>query len=98
MYFISISFLIRELFLSENNYWTLTVTRRLFQLNLLCAGYDAAQQGSCEGDSGGPLAFFNTTSLKYVLVATGDFLTRYSKNLLKVQKPILPISFCSNIE
>jgi hypothetical protein len=47
------------------------VSNRLFQLDLICAGYDAAERGSCEGDSGGPLAFFNTTSHKYVLVATG---------------------------
>ena len=32
----------------------------LFQPNLLCAGYESSGQGSCKGDSGGPLMFFKT--------------------------------------
>jgi len=31
---------------------------QLFQPNLLCAGYESSVQGSCKGDSGGPLMFF----------------------------------------
>ena len=33
---------------------------QLFQPTLLCAGYESANQGSCHGDSGGPLMVFNT--------------------------------------
>ena len=28
---------------------------QLFLPNLLCAGYEASKEGSCKGDSGGPL-------------------------------------------
>ncbi len=37
----------------------------LFQPNLLCAGYDSSEQGSCKGDSGGPLMFYDTGILQY---------------------------------
>ena len=33
---------------------------KLFQSNLLCAGYAAGSQGSCKGDSGGPLVKYDT--------------------------------------
>jgi len=41
---------------------------QLFQPTLLCAGYESAEQGSCEGDSGGPLMVFNTKSSQYFQV------------------------------
>ena len=41
---------------------------QLFQPNLLCAGYESAEQGSCEGDSGGPLMVFNTKLFQYFQV------------------------------
>ena len=40
----------------------------LFQPTLLCAGYESADQGSCGGDSGGPLMVFNTTSSQFFQV------------------------------
>ncbi len=40
----------------------------LFQPTLLCAGYESADQGSCEGDSGGPLMVFNTKLSQYFQV------------------------------
>jgi len=40
----------------------------LFKPILLCAGYESADQGSCEGDSGGPLMVFNTKSSQYFQV------------------------------
>ena len=36
----------------------------LFQPNLLCAGYESSEQGSCKGDSGGPLMFYKTGTFK----------------------------------
>ena len=32
----------------------------LYQAHVLCAGYEAAEDGSCDGDSGGPLLVFST--------------------------------------
>ena len=34
----------------------------LFQSHILCAGTDIGKQGSCFGDSGGPLMIFNRTA------------------------------------
>lgn len=41
---------------------------QLFQPNLLCAGYESAGGGSCEGDSGGPLMVFSTKLSKFFQV------------------------------
>ena len=37
----------------------------LFQPYILCAGNQATNQGSCSGDSGGPLMIFNTDTTHY---------------------------------
>jgi secreted trypsin-like serine protease len=37
----------------------------LFKPNLLCAGYESAEQGSCKGDSGGPLMIFKTKTSQF---------------------------------
>ena len=43
---------------------------RLFQDQLLCAGYTSTtQNGPCSGDSGGPLAKFNTLTEQTVQIA-----------------------------
>jgi hypothetical protein len=41
-----------------------TFLPQLFQPNLLCAGYESSEQGSCLGDSGGPLMFFKPSNHK----------------------------------
>ena len=38
---------------------------KLFQPYILCAGNIATKQGSCSGDSGGPLMIFNTRTNQY---------------------------------
>jgi hypothetical protein len=42
----------------------------LYQPHVLCAGNEAAEDGSCDGDSGGPLLLFSTRTLQYTLVGT----------------------------
>ena len=41
---------------------------KLFQLDLLCAGYEAADSGPCEGDSGGPLVIYSTKKSHYIQI------------------------------
>ncbi len=38
-----------------NKQYVDTYLPKLFQSNLLCAGHESSEQGSCKGDSGGPL-------------------------------------------
>jgi secreted trypsin-like serine protease len=40
------------------------------QDHLICAGALVGQQGSCEGDSGGPLMYFDFESKAFVQIAT----------------------------
>ena len=42
----------------------------LFQNNLLCAGVDLGTQGSCNGDSGGPLMIKNIATKRWTQIAT----------------------------
>jgi hypothetical protein len=42
----------------------------LFHGHLICAGKREAQQGSCKGDSGGPLMYYDFSRKGYVQVAT----------------------------
>jgi hypothetical protein len=39
----------------------------LFQPTLLCAGFEISEQGTCKGDSGGPLMIFRTGKYKNFL-------------------------------
>ena len=41
---------------------------KLFQPHILCAGNQATKQGSCSGDSGGPLMIFDTNTNIYVQI------------------------------
>jgi len=40
----------------------------LFPLTTLCAGYEVSGLGSCEGDSGGPLFYYDTDVKRFVQV------------------------------
>ena len=54
---------------------------QLFQNNLLCAGVEIGAQGSCHGDSGGPLMVKNFVTKQWTQIATvqggiGNYLFR----------------------
>jgi secreted trypsin-like serine protease len=50
---------------------------------VLCAGYESANQGSCKGDSGGPLMVFDTKKSKFfqVGVVVGGVSSCESKSI-----------------
>jgi secreted trypsin-like serine protease len=46
------------------------VIPKLYQNQILCAGVSVGNQGSCKGDSGGPLMFKDDESGKFFQIAT----------------------------
>jgi len=42
----------------------------LFQNHILCAGEDTGPQGSCKGDSGGPLMYLDSDIDRWIQIAT----------------------------
>ena len=43
---------------------------QLFQDHLLCAGTTVGRQGSCKGDSGGPLLYYDRRMKHFIQIAT----------------------------
>jgi secreted trypsin-like serine protease len=43
---------------------------KLFQNHILCAGTATSKQGSCKGDSGGPLMYLDSEIDRWIQIAT----------------------------